>query len=840
MPERPILILPKPSLKDKQPGRGGGGEAPHPTDKAGQAQRIGQQFAQVQAAFVSDEPGDIERVLVMETSDRIEGLQNAVNRINGLEWLAEMDVDDIELHNLYDEETGQKIKGGRFYILSSNKQATDRLLGLWERHKSGKNLAYGLGRFERLFAHLITLRRWSVRDKFRDTGILGIWKEEYQIKRETNSPIDFEIELHYSTNREKQNRNAEEIRQKVHDIDGTVGQTICMNDIAFHAMKVSMPAGSISQVVKHNWDSPELPDALPSVFGSEAVKYCRPIGQHIEAARELPNFVLDKTFASPTNNPPALALLDGVPLLRHAALDRRLIFYDPDNYTSSYEPSQQKHGTAMASLICHGDLNRSSDEHTPLNRPLYVRPIMKPDSSFMDEEKIPAEVFQEDIVERAVRDMYEGESPEIRGIRVINLSLGNCDQHYLYEMSPWARLLDWLSFKYQVLFIVSAGNYGDHIELADTGGTQVEKQVVAGIDKNQRNHRLLSPAESINALTVGSLHYDLSGELDGAIRGFNPVKNGNSPAPYSRIGPGYRGAIKPEIFASGGRLLYDRKPDNNQALVPVLGNNPPGIRVACPGTAPERLANTSYQAGTSNAAAIASHNAGHIYEMLEELREEQGNEPSPDFDAVLIKALLVHSASQGESTNAYNHLKSSVNSRKFKKYLSRYLGYGNINVGRILECTRARATAIGCGRIDQKHRHLFNFPLPTGITIHDYLKLTVTLAWFSPINPLHIGIRRAKLRFTGESLKGEDGHKRQESDWQQVLKGTVQHEIFDLKKSNLQENQLTIFVECAADAGELDTEIPYGLAVTLEIAEQEELDLYQMVQSRIRQPVVAK
>ncbi|MDD9818963.1 MAG: hypothetical protein OXU61_12650, partial [Gammaproteobacteria bacterium] len=272
MPERPILILPEPSLGDKPPGTGGGSEAPTPTDRTGQAQRIGQQFSQVQAAFVSDEPGDVERVLVMETSDRIEGLQNAVNHVEGLEWLAEMDVDDIELHDLYDEETGQKIKGGRFYIMSSNKQAIDRLLGLWEKHKSGKKLAHGLGRFDKLFAHLITLRRWNVRDRFRDTGILDIWEEEYRIKHGTNSPIDFEIELHYSTNREKQDKSADEIRQKIHDINGTVGHTICMNDIAFHAMKVSVPVNSIDQVVKHNWDLPELPDALPSVFGSEAVK----------------------------------------------------------------------------------------------------------------------------------------------------------------------------------------------------------------------------------------------------------------------------------------------------------------------------------------------------------------------------------------------------------------------------------------------------------------------------------------------------------------------------------------------------------------------------------------
>ena len=62
----------------------------------------------------------------METFCRIEGVQNAVSSVSGLKWLAEMDVDDIELHDLYDEQAGKQVKGGRFYISSSNKQATEK------------------------------------------------------------------------------------------------------------------------------------------------------------------------------------------------------------------------------------------------------------------------------------------------------------------------------------------------------------------------------------------------------------------------------------------------------------------------------------------------------------------------------------------------------------------------------------------------------------------------------------------------------------------------------------------------------------------------------------------
>ena len=783
----------------------------------------------------------------METAGRIEDLQNAVNRVPGLEWLADMDVDDIELHKLYDQETAPKVKGGRFYILSSNKQATDSLLGLWNQYQAGKKLDTGLGIFKELFTYLLTLRRWNITDRLRDTGILDVWREEYQNKKGSASDMNFEIELHYRTNEEKRNQNIQEIQRKIENAGGSTGQTICNEDIAFHALKATLPVAGIEQVVQHNWDALEPPDNFLPVFSSEEVRYFRPTGQHIDGDNRISEYPLQRALAPVDDQPPVLALLDGAPMLRHNLLDDRIKFFDPDDCMSAYAPSQQKHGTAMACLMCHGDLSRPQAAKMSLKRPIYARPVMQLNQQ-SGREEIPANTFQEDIIERAVREIFEGDKPAAPGVRVINLSLGNTEQHYLHEMSPWAKLLDWLSFKYNILFIVSAGNYIGSIQTdaTDTGLSpdsqsplfDTEKNsILKAIDKNQRNHRLLAPAESMNALTVGALQNDSFGKLSNNVRGVDPIDNKNLPAPYSRIGLGYRSAIKPDILAQGGRLLYEQDQTNTDIISPIPNNEPPGVQVAYPGTMPEQLNNTAYQAGTSHAAAIVSHAAGHIFEVLEDIRSGHGDIMGAGFDAVLIKALLVHSASWGENKSAYGHLKNATNSRKFKRYISRYLGYGNINLERVLECTRTRATAVGCGSIQEQERHRFAFPLPMGVSIRDYLRLTVTLAWFSPINPHHIGLRRAKLFFEGNGLISKHGHVRQESDWQQVRKGTVQHEIFELDTNNLPGNSLEIFVQCAADAGTLDDEIPYGLAATLEIAEREALDLYQVVRDTIRQQV---
>lgn len=834
MPDLPILVFPKPNPVDKRRGHGGGTPPPRPTNQIGQAQRIENQFKQILWAFVTDEPGDIERVLVMETSHRIEDLQNAVKLIHGLEWLAEIDVHDIELHDLYDEVEGRKIKGGRFYVLSSNKQAVDQLLQLWKQYKANKKLEHGYGKFADLFKFLITLRRWEVRDRLRDTGILEDWRNEYESKQGTGSVVNFEIELHYRLSESTGNKSQQAVQQMIEHAGGSIGKVVRIDEIAFHAMKAKLPVASIEKIVRHNWNSPDLPIDCPPVFNSNAVRYFRPTGQHIDAGRDLPKHLFSGELNAVNEEPPVLALLDGAPMLRHRMLDGRITLYDPDGYESAYAPQQQKHGTAMASLMCHGGMGKLQTGIRSLERRIYVRPVMRPVEPNQDE-GIPADIFQEDLIERAVREMFEGEGQTAPSVRAINLSLGNIDQHYINEMSPWARLLDWLAFKYKVLFIISAGNFNGNIDLIDSNGDNEQRKVLRSIDKNQRNHRLLAPAESINALTVGALQSDWCGDLTNSKPGFDPINDAMLPAPYSRIGPGHRVAIKPEIFVQGGRLLYEQVKAQN-SIKPNFNNEPPGIKVAYPGAMPEQLNNTVYGVGTSHAAALASHGAGHIFEMLTSIHSEHEEMPT-EIQAVLIKAMLVHSASWGENHKAYGHLTDQIGRKMPNRYISRHIGYGNINIERVLECTRTRATAVGSGSIRRGERYRFVFPLPAGGSIQDYLRLTVTLAWFSPVNPRNIAWRKAKLFFEGDGLTGKHGHQRQEADWQQVKKGTVQHEIFELTRDNIAGDSLELCVQCSEDAGVLDDAIPYGLAVTLEIAENEAVNLYQEVRNRIRQPV---
>src|SRR5690606_30673243 len=78
---------------------------------------------------------------------------------------------------------------------------------------------------------------------------------------------------------------------------------------------------------------------------------------------------------------PIVAILDGFPMQNHSLLANRLIVDDPDNWASEYVVRDRVHGTAMASLVIHGDLNGQSP---PLDSKVYIRPILKPMRDFND------------------------------------------------------------------------------------------------------------------------------------------------------------------------------------------------------------------------------------------------------------------------------------------------------------------------------------------------------------------------------------------------------------------------------------------------------------------------
>nr|VFK18719.1 MAG: Subtilase family protein [Candidatus Kentron sp. LPFa]VFK33264.1 MAG: Subtilase family protein [Candidatus Kentron sp. LPFa] len=879
MPERPLLLFPTPETASKSKLGGGGGDFRKPTPSR-QWERLSPQFkvlrevfdarrAEIQQSTAGIDP---EQVLVIETIGSVDEFANAVKKIRGLEWMGGMEIDEITPdEDFYNEKRPGEELSGRLYLLLTNQQALNEMLSLWERYQADPGMEFkrGLTKFRDVFLQLKSIRRWDVEDRLLETGILDSWREN--LKYEGDRSIPFEAELWFRGSHQLRTAKANEVAALVRQAGGRIlGQSV-IEGIAYHSLLAELPTHAIGSIIK---------DPATELVKCEDIMFFRPVGQMV-AGEKPPEGDVEMAAMEEMPLPlgePVIALFDGLPLTNHQLLAGRLVIDDPDDWASDYAATERVHGTAMASLIVHGDLNWPA---SPLSRPVYVRPIMKPDPKDFQSPKrehVPDNLLFVDLLHRCIRRLFGGdgdEGPVAPNIKVINLSIGDPTRQFIHSMSPVARLLDWLSVKYGVLFVVSAGNHADPISLGISRNEfealepgERGTKIVEALYRDARHRKLLSPAETLNGLTVGAAHEDASQApyLGGR---FDPFPE-PMPSPVSALGSGYRRAIKPDIVFTGGKALFEEnlgssRKDNFviRPIQPTIRTMPPGNKTAIPGKSPVGNPDSaSYSFGTSNATALISRAAGICHETLRQVFDEQGVEvDSRIHEAALLKAMLVHGCSWDQIGE---HLKSQIEhsalgeeirtraeslysrqanisgeiNRQNKALLSRWMGYGIPKIDRVLDCTEQRATLLGFGELSDGEAHIFRLPLPPSLgSVREWRRLTVTLAWLSPISPNTQKYRTAMLWF-GVDNKGLVTE-RSDADWQAVRRGTVQHEVFEGRKAApfTDGDAIEIKVNCRKDAGKIQSPIAYGLVVSLEVAEGVDIAVYDEIQTRIAQAI---
>lgn len=655
--------------------------------------------------------------------------------------------------------------------------------------------------------------------------------------------VPFEVELWFRNDPARRDAIDRYMRRVISGLDGEIVAQCVLPDIAYHTLLGKLPIGQIGAISR--FDDVELIQA-------EDVMHFRPVGQCAMRFPGDPGAAIESTDVGdmpPSQDEPIIALFDGLPLEKHALLDGRLRIDDPDNFEAGYQARERVHGTAMASLICHGELDALGPA---LEIPLYVRPILQPNRWYEDEfvEQIPDDILPVDLIHRAVLRLFlgkGGEPPVAPGTKVINLSIGDVSRPFDRAVSPWARLLDWLSWEYNVLFVVSAGNRLHDIELevprsdlANVSGEAMERSVITALANDTRHRRLLSPGESMNALTIGASHIDRSEPLYHP-HAVDPYTTTELPSPVGAQGPGYLRSIKPELLAPGGRQWYREHIGSNHpnaVLTPLRSSRPPGQCVASPGAFGE-LSSRWYLRGTSNAAALTTRAAAGVFQVLEELRAG-GAEIEPEFDPVILKTLLVHGTECDDLPQRYAEiLRTKDNRRGFKEYMSRFFGFGIINQERSTICTDQRITVLGYGQLSHDEAHEYRFPMPPSLSaVSEKRRLTVTLAWFTPINSTRQRYRAAHLWFDPKNALASE---RIVADGRAVTRGTVQHEVLEGTQAvDFQDgDQMGLKVNCRSDAEDLKDAVKYGLAVSLEVGEGVEIPVYEEVRNRlqIRVPV---
>ena len=811
--------------------------------------RVREEFSRfkglVDATMTGGEP---ESVLVLELADRVNDLARAVEAV-GLEWLGEWDI-EIDADDDFPAGGKKTTRNGRLFVSMANERGMGELLSLWDDWKEGKTPPKPKTKWRDIFACLKSIRRWGMQETLVETKI-----KDYIEDLSDEDTVSIQIECFYHKSRDKRRIVEDRIRALLSEAGGeTVNDFIHMPEIAFHAVKARIPAKRTKELLSKPHDVAEELHLLiyPSIM------YFRRTGQSMTAAIEGDGEDAEYPETQPSELPIA-AILDGVPNLKHKALENRVDFDDPFDLAIKYQPGERRHGTAMASLVIHGD--RSDKAAEPLRSKVHHVAIIQPDTAARSigqkKEHFPEDCFYEDRIERAVRRMLEKDG-EIEAqaptVKIINLSLGDSTRPFLHTLSPWARLLDWFSWKYRVLFCVSAGNYdGDYdfgISYSEYESKNKEEKAQMLLESMQDSlsfRRLLAPAESINSLTVGALHWDESGDDYYMGDRVDLLPGNDLPSPISRLGHGFRRSIKPEIYFPGGRQLYKRPFLEKSTIFEVDDHlMAPGQKTAWDSDSEQgALSKDVFNRGTSNAAALATRVGVRIHEVLSELNDQNSGVVPEELIAVLIETLLVHGSIQNsESKIAVEHLRNHGNSRTFKAILARYLGYGAVNVERVLACTEQRGTVIGFDEITAEEIHEYRFPVPNefggqGI----FRRMVVTLAWFSPINPGHRYFREAKLEIKPSSKWAETPLKleRTDSDHNQNKRGTVQHEVLEGKselKQFRQNEEIVLQVICKKDATEkLEEKIPYGLAVTLEAAEESEISVYEKVRQRLSEQI---
>lgn len=845
--EFPLLLFPTPATADRGKRGGGGAPVTWPSG-ARQGARLAPRFNALQTAFDAEHlrlqqvvPGENpEFVVVLETIGTVENFAKAVAKIPDLEWLFESALDQIAPdEDFYVAGKPDKLLSGRVFLLGTNQQALGQLLSLWERFRIDPAAKFprGLAPLRHVFEQLKDVRRWSVQDRI-GTDVRLYWEDSVAAGPQN---VRFEIEAWCFRSDARNTEARTRIEALVQSAGGTVLSRALTPEIAYHGFLVDLPTPQIMRV---------LAGEEPEFVLSDRIMYFRPRAQSVITPEADGETIAAPVIAGEVAGDPVVALLDGLPLQNHALLAGRMTVDDPDGWEATYEAKDRVHGTAMASLIIHGELDEGAK---PLDRPIYVRPILRPDPADgrpRRAERTPDDVLLIDLMHRAVKRICEGEAnqpPVASSVKIINLSIG--DEHRIFDrdLSPWARLLDWLSFKYRVLFVVSAGNCDGRLQLAVPGGTleglpEAERRdrALEALLSSDVDRRLIAPAEAINALTVGASHFDAS-QYAAAPNRLN-LFDDHGLSPYSRIGHGFRRAVKPDILMSGGRILHREQAAGQGNATVVEGINvpaAPGHKVAAPPA--EGLPNaTGYSRGTSDSAALASRAAVQAFDVISALRAQQPEALPPRFDAVLIKALLAHGAAWGGLAERIRAVRPDITDwRQKREFIARWLGYGQTDMVRALTCADQRATLVGVGEVGQDEGLIFDAPLPPGLSAQAVMRrLTVTLAWLSPTNATHQAYRNARLWIS--PLPDDMRVTRVECVHDHAWRGTLEHDILEGNDAVpfVDGARFQVKVNCAADASDFDGKVPFALCVSLEVPVETEILIYQEIRARIA-PAIA-
>lgn len=384
-------------------------------------------------------------------------------------------------------------------------------------------------------------------------------------------------------------------------------------------------------------------------------------------------------------------ILPGHPLLENAVGE---YFAVPTKYSDKIDEDAPfddvGHGTQVAGIALYGDIQQCIDNGA-FNPEVWIfsaKVMFKNDSG--EAEYDPNELLEHQL-DKAVRRIA-GDYPRCK---VINLSFGNLALRMVKGERQFrlAALVDDLSKELSLIFVISAGNFKEYNAFSDSYPSYLLDEEIL---------KIIDPATSALAISVGAL----------SKRPPRPTvlfdRSVEHPSPLTRVGPGYKGMIKPELVEYGGGG-FDEK-------LNVITINHDWIREGKLFTLVE---------GTSFSAPKVSN---HLARLINKY---------PDRSLNMIKALLLSSAlipSERPPPLDDVELGSYAATTKISNLLNIY-GYGKPNFERALFSENNRVLLIRESTIkpDQCHFHPIYLP-DEFIEMKGDRKISVTLVFDPPTN----------------------------------------------------------------------------------------------------------
>lgn len=849
----PIVRLKRaPAVLERLKGKKPRFPAKIPYDR--QAQRLSQVFIKAEqslAAYaegvdVAADPRAVvpERCLVFELLGDVPQFNLAAQAL-GLEWLATDtttdDAEEVETDDGADLSLTENQPPQRLYLTMPTEQALRRLLKQWEQYARGEPYRNdGQRELWKLFGYLHDMRVWSVEDRI-DPTLSGYVSNILQY--DPNGHVTVDLDMWYRNEDERRDMSLDTLNEMLEVVGGELLDKVDIPQIRYQGARIRVPANVAQELVAGRGSIAESRDVMTIRPQSAFESHIEGDAASTVTTLHAPEFTGDCIAA----------LLDGYPVDQHRLLADRLHIVEVDVLGARAPAQTREHGTAMASLIIHGDLKAPNTK--PLNRPLAVLPVLVA-HTVDDKETTPRGKMPIGVIYRALNTITAANlrvNPELRRVVVINHSICDVYAPFVRRASPWSTLLDYFSHKHNLLFVVSAGNIFSKFPVVefpniaayeDADEATREAAVLGSIEMSKATRTILSPAESINALTIGAVHADFAEPDHTAPPDPYPTFSMTNLA--SAVGLGVNRSVKPDFLEAGGRFAAGMNNVRGGSLeVHARPSIHYGQQVAAPSSTGQ-LTRRRLISGTSNAAALTTRAAHFIADALDDL---YANDEKPWHElktrAVILKTLLAHGTSWGEIGDKLDNAYPPRDRKKWsprRNVITQFLGYGQLDTSRVVNGAANRVTLLAEDHIKSGHRHEYIVPVPASMLNNREVRtVTITLSWSCPMTNTSADRRAVVLQLTGSVNNtssfwdgiGRSGHAQPNAST--ANRGTLIHMVLQGKKLMTDESgRLVIGVQATSKFGFEAHEVPYAVAITLELGQQIRSQLYTEVEQRVR------